>query len=130
MLSYIHPVLAALVLALLGYVASLAVRARNDKRHRDVYLARHARLAPWMYAAVLASAAGGLTTTFLERPWSELATSGHFRVGVPLVLALTASMVSSRWIDRPAVRAVHPWFGVLAILLAAGQVFFGLQILP
>lgn len=130
MLSYIHPVLAALVLSFLGYVASLAVRSRSDRRHRDELLGRHARLAPWMYAAVLASGAGGLVTTWLERPWKELATSGHFRVGVPLVLVLTASAVSSRWIDNPRVRALHPWFGVAAILLAAGQIFFGLQLLP
>lgn len=130
LVSYVHPVLAALVLGLLGYVASLGVRARNDRRNRKMWLARHARIAPWMFAGVFLSSVGGLVGTWLTRPADELATSWHFRLGVLLVAVLSMSLTSSRWMDRAAVRAAHPWFGAFALLLAAGQFFFGLQMLP
>jgi hypothetical protein len=43
---------------------------------------------------------------------------------------LGAGALWATWMNVPAVRAAHPWFGVLAILLAAVQVVFGLQLQP
>ncbi len=130
MLTYLHPLTAALVLAFAAYVASLGIRARNDRRRAGELLRRHAQLAPWVYALILASWLGGVATTWLLRPELELAASQHFRVGVALVAAFSASALSSRWMRMPAVRSIHPWFGVIGILLAAAQIFFGLQITP
>ncbi len=130
MLPYIHPVTAACILALLGYVGSLGLRARNDRRRARQYLRRHARLGPIVYALVLASWVGGLVSTWLLRHDLELAASPHLRIGVALVLALSGGMFTSRWMAWPGMRALHPWFGIAAMLLAAAQVFFGLQITP
>jgi hypothetical protein len=130
MLPYVHPILAALVLALLAYVASLGLRARNDRRNRAKWLRLHARLAPWMYAAVVGTWALGLVMQWTIRPPAELAASPHVRVGTALVAVLGAGALSARWMNVKAVRDAHPWFGVLAILLGAVQVFFGLQLLP
>ena len=60
MLAYAHPLAAALVLGLLAWTASLAIRARQDRRRRADLLALHARVAPWAYAAMVASAVGDL----------------------------------------------------------------------
>lgn len=130
MLAYVHPFFAVLCLALLAHLASLGVRARNDRRNRAAHLKRHALLGPWMYAGFLLTWIGGLASTWALRPPAELATSGHFQVGVALVAVLTVSAVSSRWMNLPSVRASHPWIGVLAMLLAATQIVFGLQLLP
>lgn len=130
MLAYLHPAIAVLVLAFLAHVASLGVRARNERRHRAAYLKRHAKLAPWLYAMVVLIWLGGFASTWALRPYEELATSGHFVIGVLLVVVLSAGALSSRWMDRPVVRAMHPWLGAAALLLSAAQVFFGLQILP
>lgn len=130
MLPYVHPIVGALVLALLAYVASLGLRARNDRRNRAKWLRLHAQLAPWMYAAVVATWGAGLGIQWATRPPAELAASPHFRVGVALVAVLGAGALSARWMNVKAVRDAHPWFGVLAILLGAVQVFFGLQLLP
>ena len=130
MLAYIHPVIGGLAIVLLGYAGSLGLRARNDRRHARQLLARHARVAPWMYGLVLGSWGGGLLSTWLLRHDLELGASTHLRIGIALALALTAGALTSRWIDRPQMRAIHPWFGVAAMLLAAAQVFFGLQITP
>jgi hypothetical protein len=64
------------------------------------------------------------------RPELELGDSQHFRLGIALLAAFSASAVSSRWMRLPAVRSIHPWFGVAGLLLAAAQIFFGLQITP
>jgi len=130
MLTYVHPLTAAVVLLLTAYVAALGIRARNDRRRARELLRRHAALAPWAYGLIVASWIAGVGTTWLLRPELDLGESQHFRVGLALVAALTASTVSSRWMRRPAVRSIHPWFGVAAVLLAAAQIFFGLQITP
>jgi hypothetical protein len=127
-LAYVHPIIAALTVALLGYVGSLGLRTRSDRRHAYQLRARHARLAPVMYGLALVSWAGGVVSTWLLRPDLELAESAHFRIGVALVLTLSCGALSSRWMGRTAIRTVHPWFGAAAMLLAAAQVFFGLQI--
>lgn len=129
-LPYIHPITAALTVALLGYVGSLGLRARNDRRQAREHLRRHASLAPIAYALVLASWGGGFLSTWLLRRDLELASSAHFRIGAALVLSLSAGALTSRWMDRAAIRAIHPWCGAAALLLAAAQVFFGLQITP
>jgi hypothetical protein len=129
-LTYIHPVGAGLTVLLLGYVGSLGLRARNDRRHVRQLLARHAQLAPLMYVMALTSWAAGFLSTWLLRHDLELAASAHFRIGTALTIVLTGGALSSRWMDRAAVRAFHPWLGAAAMLLAAAQVFFGLQITP
>jgi hypothetical protein len=130
MLPYVHPILAALTLALLAYTASLSLRARNDRRRRALWLQRHAKIAPWMFAAVAGTWLAGVAITWATRPPAELATSAHFRAGCGLVAVLAAGALSARWMNVRWVRDVHPWFGVAALLLGAVQVVFGLQLLP
>jgi len=130
MLTYLHPLTAGLVLLLLGYVASLGIRARNDRRRARELLADHARWAPYAYWLVVASWLLGVATTWGLRPELELGESQHFRVGVALVGVLSLSALSSRWLRFASVRTIHPWFGVLSVLLAVAQIFFGLQITP
>ena len=129
-LSYLHPVTAGVVVALLLYVGSLGLRARSDRRRALHHLTRHARLAPVMFGFMLLGWVGGVGSTYLWRPDLRFAASPHFRVGLALVTALAAAALSSRWITRSWVRDVHPWFGAAAMLLAVAQVFFGLQITP
>ena len=130
MLAYVHPVIGGLTIVLLAYVGSLGLRARNDRRQARRLLAQHARLAPWVYALVVASWLGGLVSTWLLRHDLDLGASTHLRIGIALVLAMTGGVLTSRWMQREEMRAIHPWLGAAAILLAAAQVFFGLQITP
>lgn len=130
MLAYIHPVTGALTALLLCYVGSLGLRARSNRRQARRLLARHAQLAPIVYGIALASWAGGFASTWLLRRDLELGEGAHFRIGVALVIALSGGALTSRWMDRASIRALHPWFGAAAMLLAAAQVFFGLQITP
>ncbi|HEY2775112.1 MAG TPA: DUF4079 family protein [Candidatus Binatia bacterium] len=130
MIPYLHPILAGFVLVLLAYVASLGVLARNDRRHRAQHLREHSLLAPWMYAAVVVLWCAGLGVNWaIARP-GEAATSTHFKIGTGLVATLSAAALASRWMHIRSVRAIHPWIGALALLLAAAQVVYGLQLLP
>lgn len=132
MLSYLHPITAGLALALLAYAGMLGLRARNDRRRASELLAAHRRWAPPAFWAVMLSWPLGLVTTWGLRPDLELGTSAHFQIGVGLAATLSASWLSARarWMRDPRVRAAHPWFGIAALLLAAAQIFFGLQITP
>jgi len=129
-LAYVHPVAGGLTILLLFYVGSLGLRARNDRRRASQLLAQHARLAPWSYALIIASWVGGFLSTWWLRHDLELGASPHLRIGVGLVLALSGGALTSRRMQRRDIRAIHPWFGAAAMLLAAAQVFFGLQITP
>ena len=129
-LPYLHPVTGGLTIVLLAYVGSLGLRARSDRRLAAHLLARHARLAPVVYALVVAEWVAGFVSTWFLRRDLELGASTHLRIGGALVLALTGGALTSRWMARPEIRSIHPWFGAAALLLAAAQVFFGLQITP
>jgi len=130
LLPYAHPIAAGVATLLLFYLGSLALRARNDRRRARSLLAQHARLAWPVYWLILISWVGGLLSTWWLRRDLELGASAHLRIGLALVAILTASAVTSRWLQTTRWRDIHPWLGVVALLLAAAQVFFGLQITP
>lgn len=130
--SYVHPILGALVLALLVYVASLGLRMRTARRERPRLAALHARLAPWAYAGVVISWTGGLLSTWLLRGDLETASTFHFRTGLLIAALLTGSALTARWLNRGSAtaRELHPWLGAIAALLAAAQAVTGLRIMP
>jgi uncharacterized protein DUF4079 len=131
-IRYFHPLIGGCVLALLGYVATLGFRLRTARRGRARLAARHRRLAPIAYWAVLASWLVGAGSTLWLRADLDVATSLHFRTGLALAAALTGSAVSARAMQRgnALAREVHPWFGAAAVLLAAAHIVAGLRIMP
>ncbi len=132
MISYLHPITGAAVLALLGYVASLGLRLRTARRGRAVLAARHARLAPIAYAVVMASWVVGAGSTLWLRDDLDFASTLHFRTGCAMAIALTGSALTARSMRRgsTAAREIHPWLGGAAVLLAAAHVVMGLRIMP
>ncbi|HVM96597.1 MAG TPA: DUF4079 family protein [Candidatus Acidoferrales bacterium] len=128
--AYLHPIAGGLTLAFLYFVGSLALRARNNRRQAAALLAQHARLAPWMFVFILISWVAGFASTWWLRRDLDLGASTHLRIGSALVIALTGGWLTSRAMRNPNLRAIHPWFGIAAMLLGAAQVFFGLQITP
>lgn len=126
-LAFAHPVCAILALGFLAYVASLGLRARE--RGGAALRPRHARLAPWAFAAIAANFALGLLSTWLWRRDLELASGAHFWLGGAICAVLAAAALLSRRIaSSPGARSAHPALGMLALLLAALQVFFGLSL--
>lgn len=132
MLAYVHPATGVLVLVLLVFVGSLGLRARTRSRRRGELLALHVRLAPLAYALVVLAWLAGAVSTLTLRGDLSFADSLHFRSGSAIALFLTGSALSARAMRRgsAAARALHPWLGAAALLLAAAQVVTGLRILP
>jgi hypothetical protein len=130
MLAYIHPLTAVFIVAVLVYTGSLGLRARSDRRRAPQYLRLHARLGPPVFVLVLLAWLSGVLSTWLLRSGLELGASSHMRIGMLLVVVLTGVFVTSRVMREPVVRLIHPWLGAAVMLLAAAQVFFGLQITP
>lgn len=127
-LAFAHPVSALLALALLGYAASLGLRSRE--RGGAPLRPRHARIAPWAFAAIVFSFFFGVLSTWLWRHDLDLAAGAHFWIGGAICAVLgVAALLSRRIDDDPRARSLHPALGMLALLLAALQVFFGLALL-
>lgn len=112
------------------YTGGIGLRSRTDPRHRRALLARHARLGPLLFVLMLASWLGGVASTWLGRSNLEIFRTTHFRMGTVLIVAVTGAYLTSRRMHLPSLRAAHPWLGAAAMLLAAAQAFFGLQIAP
>jgi uncharacterized protein DUF4079 len=127
--AFLHPALSVIALAVLGFAASLGLRSRE--RGGAPLRARHARIAPWALGLTIANAAFGLLSTWLWRHDLEPASGWHFGLAVALVaVLLVAQQLSRRIHTSPMARRVHPLLGMLALLVAALQVFFGLALLP
>ena len=129
LLAFLHPATALVSLAFMAWVASLGLRSRE--RSEGHLRPRHARLAPYMYGAVLANVAVGALSTWYLRPDLPLTSSAHFRLGFVIVALLSVGAVLSRRIAvNETARLLHPIFGLLALVLAALQIFFGMPLLP
>ena len=86
---------------------------------------------PWVFVLVVVSWVLGLVSAWLWRDPEDLAGSGHFLVGTILVALFGLVAAVGAGIDRaPRWRAVHPWLGAVALLVAGVQIFLGLQIVP
>lgn len=132
MIRYLHPLLGAAVVVLLGYVAMLGFQLRTARRKRTALAARHARLAPVAYWAVLATWVTGVASTAWLRADLDVASTLHFRSGCALAALLTGSALTARAFQRgnAGAREIHPWLGAAAVLAAAAHVVAGLRIMP
>jgi Protein of unknown function (DUF4079) len=129
LIAFFHPVLALVVLVFMAVVASFGLRARERRGAR--FRRTHRRLAPYAYVLMLANLVVGLLSTWQLRPDLELARSAHFRVGLVIALLLTiAALLSRRIATSHTARLLHPILGLIVLLLAGLQVFFGMTLLP
>jgi hypothetical protein len=127
LLAFVHPVLGVAALVFLAWIGSLGLRSRE--RGGAALRPRHARLAPWAYAAIAGNFVLGLASTWLWRRDLELAAGAHFWIGAAICVVLgVAALLSRRLPGDATARRVHPALGMLALLLSALQVFFGLAL--
>ena len=128
---WVHPLAALVTSALAFHGAQLALRARRLGPRGATLMRRHRALMPWVLGLIVADFVGGLVSAWLWRDPEDLARSGHYTVGVVvLVLFSLAGIVGLRIARTPRLRAVHPWIGAAALLASAIQIFLGLQIVP
>ena len=129
LLAFLHPTVAVVTLVLVFHVASLGLRSRE--RGGQANRPKHARRAPWALVAVLLTLATGILATWLWRPDLHVAGGMHFWIGLLVAALVSTGAVLSRWLRTDArVRRIHPLVGLLALLFAALQVFYGMPLLP
>lgn len=129
LIAFIHPILALIVLVFTAIVASFGLRARE--RHGARFRRTHRRLAPYAYGLMLGNLGVGVLSTWQLRPDLELAGSAHFRLALLIVLLLTiAALLSRRIGTSDTARLLHPILGLIVLLLAGLQIFFGMTLLP
>jgi hypothetical protein len=132
LIAYLHPIAGSLALLLLVYVASLGLRMRTRPRERAGVGPLHARWGRRVLYLVCAIWLSGLASTLWVRDDLEAGTSFHFRIGTAMALLLAGSGLSARAMENGnrRARAIHPWLGAAAALLAAAQAVTGLRITP
>ncbi len=128
-LAFLHPLIALATIALVFHVATLGLRSRQ--RRGEEARPVHARRAPWALAMVWLSAITGVAATWLWRPDLGLAGGWHFWFGLGVVALVSTGAVLSRQVpENETARKIHPAVGLLALLFAALQIFFGMPMLP
>lgn len=127
-LPYLHPVLGAVTILGAVWAASLGFDGRTRPWRGS--LATHGRIGPFVLTGMIVSWISGVGSVLLWREDLDLAASTHFRLGTAITLLICLSATSVPWMDRPVVRAVHPWLGAAALVLCGFQIFLGFGILP
>ena len=128
-LPFLHPLIALGTVAFLFHAATLGLRSRQ--RRGEAARPLHAARAPWALALVWVSALSGVAATWLWRRDLEVASGWHFWIGWIVVGVLSAGGLLSRRIhDDETARRIHPALGLVALLFAMLQIFFGMPLLP
>jgi hypothetical protein len=126
---WMHPATGLLTVMLTARAASLAFGGRRGGSRAGAKLAQHAALGEWVWWLVAGNWALGLATVWVYRPDLDPAASTHFVAGSAMLVLLTVSRLLSRRMHAdPTARAVHPWVGLAALVVAGVQVFLGLQL--
>jgi len=129
LLAFLHPLIALATVVLIYHVATLGLRSRQ--RRGEEARPVHAKRAPFALAMVWLSAVSGIAATWLWRDDLELAGGWHFWIGLGVVALITTGAVLSRRVPQnESARKIHPAIGLLALLFAALQIFFGMPLLP
>lgn len=134
-LSYLHPALALLTLAIGFYVFSQGLKQRDQRVKRvpapPGSLKRHVALGPWFTLLFVLSAAGGAASAIALRGFKPLATA-HGWFG----LIATGLFVVLWWLGRrllakqKQLAATHGLLGVAGVFVAALTALLGIELLP
>lgn len=125
---WLHPATGLVTVLLAGRAASWAFAGRRGGRLAARKLGQHAALAAWVWWLVLGNWLLGLATVWVYRPELTPAASTHFIAGSAVVVVMTLARQLSFHMTHARARAVHPWIGLTALVLAGVQAFLGLQL--
>ena len=135
LLSYAHPLMAAVGLVLAFFVFRDGFAQRKQRLRRigapSGSRARHVKLGPWASGLIFLSALGGLGSTILIRKWEPLAT-WHGRLGVvtALVFALMWWMGRQLIPETGPLAGKHGILGLLALFAGGLTGVLGISMLP
>lgn len=128
---YLHPIVGALAVALICWVALHGLRSRHRASYAVHARRTHRRFAPWILGLCWLALVLGVGSTALLRDDLDVAASRHFAVAVVVVAAMTTLWIVSRRMHRaPRLRSVHRWIGLGTLGCALLLAVFGMSLLP
>jgi hypothetical protein len=127
-MAWIHPLLGAIAVAGVVWMAWVGLNARPGPRRPGAGAARrqHARVAPAVGALVGLAAAGGLLSAGLLRDDIDLLSTAHGWAGLGCAAFAAASWATAR---RRRL-GLHPYLGLGLLMAAVGALLLGLEHLP
>lgn len=130
-MSYLHPLVGTLTIALLLWVGTQGLRSRHKARYAPAARRAHAKFAPAALWACIAVAIAGPVSVVLTREDLELVDSWHFWFGWLVALLMVSAWFTSRRLHQdPRFKQLHPYFGIAAMLLAIFGAMLGFGMLP
>jgi Protein of unknown function (DUF4079) len=130
-MDLLHPLFGLLTIVFSVWVMSRGLRARSGGKPASAARRAHRRWAPWAFAAMVAAAVSGSASTVWLRPDLTLGETWHLAVGWSAVAVMgVAGLLTRAFTRRPSLRAVHPWLGIVAVVLALVQGLLGIELLP
>lgn len=134
-LSYVHPILAGLTLALGFYLFSLGLKQR-DQRVKKVpappgSLKRHSALGPWFTLLFVVSAVGGVGSAIVLRGFKPMATAHGWFGAIATLIFVVIWWLGRRLLAKQKQLAnTHGLLGVAGVFLAALTALLGIELLP
>jgi hypothetical protein len=137
-LSFVHPVLMWVLLALSGYGLFLGIKAKKlrtattaEERKpliKGQYTQRHESIGKLILALIVLGTLGGMAVTYLNN--GKLFVGPHLLVGLGMttLVVIAASLTSSMKQGNLIARKVHVGLNMTVMTLFLWQAFTGLQI--
>ena len=128
---YLHPALGAPAVTLLLWAGMQGLRARHRARYAGPARVFHRRLTPWMYGLVISAAVTGMASVAWLRDDLGEEANAHMVVGWTVAALLTVAAVTSKRLSVDArAKRLHPWLGLIAMLLGVVGALLGIRLLP
>lgn len=130
-MAFVHPILGGITLLLAIWLMSRGLVVRRGGKPATAARRAHKRWAWWILGLVWASLLTGFGSTILLRPDLELGETWHLALGLVVVGLFTLGGLLTRGFTRDRrLRAVHPWIGILAVLIGIAHAITGIELLP
>ena len=130
-MAFVHPVLGTVAILFSVWIMSRGLAARQ--RNKGAHAARrtHRRWAFYALGAMVVAAASGTASTIWLRPDLELGETAHLAVGIVVVVLMGIGGLLTRYFTRSnALRSIHPWIGIAAVVGSIVQGILGIELLP
>ncbi|MEQ1506530.1 MAG: DUF4079 family protein [Myxococcota bacterium] len=130
-MALVHPVLGTITILFSVWVMSRGLIARRGTKASTAARRIHRKWAPWALGGMVLSGATGLASTVWLRDDLTVGETWHLAVGCTAIASMGAAGLATRAFSRdPRLRTIHPWIGVVSVVVAIAQGILGIELLP
>ncbi len=130
-LAFVHPILGTLAILFAIWIMSRGLVARQGRKQSAKARRTHRKWAFYALGAWVVALLTGVASTLWLRPDLELGETWHLGLGLGLVALMGVAGLLTRYFTRtPALRRIHPWVGIAAVVGGIVQALIGIELLP